>query len=41
MTQLCDAGAIEDYRSEAFDAVVEELRKRAPEARRSPLAPKD
>lgn len=37
IAQLCDAGAIEDYRSEAFDAVVEELKRRAPEARRSPL----
>jgi len=36
IAQLCDTGAIEDYRSEAFDAVVEELIKRAPEAH-SPL----
>jgi hypothetical protein len=38
IAHLCDTGAIEDYRSEAFEAVVEELRKRAPEARRSPFS---
>ncbi|MBC7224938.1 MAG: Mrp/NBP35 family ATP-binding protein, partial [Anaerolineae bacterium] len=41
IAQLCDVGAVEDYRSEAFDAIVEELAKRAPEARPSPLRPSE
>ncbi|MGQ9567733.1 MAG: Mrp/NBP35 family ATP-binding protein [Anaerolineae bacterium] len=41
IAQLCDAGAVEDYRSEAFDAVVAELKKRAPEARPSPFSHKE
>jgi len=37
IARLSDTGAIEDYRSEAFDAMVEELVKTAPEARPSPF----
>ena len=37
IARLSDAGAIEEYRSQAFDAVVEELVRRAPEARPSPV----
>jgi len=37
IARLSDTGAIEDYQSEAFDAMVEELIKTAPEARPSPF----
>ncbi len=40
ISELCDAGHIEQYATEAFEPVVRSLEQRAPEPRLSPLQPK-
>jgi hypothetical protein len=35
IARLCDAGRLEEYPAEAFDAIAEDLSKRTPEARPS------